>query len=82
MSESVENQHSEKNAASYPDEKIIPTAEEAPAEFGDLKHEIDDEVGILASQALASGDLDQGESKKVLRKIDLYILPFLFVTYG
>ncbi|KAF2807901.1 MFS general substrate transporter [Mytilinidion resinicola] len=43
---------------------------------------IDDEAGDLAAQALASGRLDEAASKKVLRKIDLYILPFLCITYA
>lgn len=64
------------------DEKVAPVVEEAPTEFEDSKHRIDDEAGALANRALASGDLDTVESRKVLRKIDLYILPLLFVTYG
>jgi hypothetical protein len=43
---------------------------------------IDDEAGELAAQALASGPLDEAASKKVLRKIDLYLLPMLCVTYA
>lgn len=82
MSDSVEKQNPAQGDALSPNEKIAPTVEEAPAEFADSKLKIDDEVGALASQALASGDLDQEESRSVLRKIDLYILPLLFVTYG
>lgn len=47
---------------------------------GDLR--IDDEAGELAAQALASGPAEAEISKKVLRKIDLYVLPFLCITYG
>ncbi|OJD32040.1 mfs general substrate transporter [Diplodia corticola] len=43
---------------------------------------IDDEAGDLATQALTSGPLDPEMSKKVLRKIDMYILPFLCITYA
>ncbi|CAG8980630.1 hypothetical protein HYALB_00012817 [Hymenoscyphus albidus] len=43
---------------------------------------ITDEAGELAVVALASGDPDVELSRKVLRKIDLYLLPFLCVTYG
>ena len=43
---------------------------------------INDEAGDLATQALAIGPANVELSKKVLRKIDLYILPFLCITYG
>lgn len=63
------------------DEKVATVVEE-PVEFKDAKHRIDDEAGALADRALASRDLDEAESRKVLKKIDFYILPLLFVTYG
>ncbi|KAL0264708.1 hypothetical protein SLS55_000659 [Diplodia seriata] len=43
---------------------------------------IDDEAGDLAAKALTSGPLDPELSKRVLRKIDMYILPFLCITYA
>lgn len=43
---------------------------------------IDDEAGVLAAKALASGPAEAEISKRVLRKIDWYILPFLCITYG
>ncbi|KAF4302431.1 putative allantoate permease protein [Botryosphaeria dothidea] len=43
---------------------------------------IDDEVGDLAAKALTSGPVDPEMSKRVLRKIDRYILPFLCITYA
>lgn len=63
-------------------EKIAPiTRTETPElEKSDLK--IDDEAGALAVQALESGPVDAEASRKVLRKIDMYILPFLCITYG
>lgn len=62
------------------------TSIEAPVEdhhFIDLnKLEIRDETGQLAARALASGPADPEVAKRVLRKVDLYILPFLCVTYA
>ncbi|KAK7747233.1 hypothetical protein SLS53_001486 [Cytospora paraplurivora] len=46
------------------------------------KLDIKDETGQLATRALASGPADPVLSKEVLRKVDLYILPFLCVTYA
>lgn len=43
---------------------------------------IDDEAGIIAAKALASEPADAEISRRVLRKIDWYILPFLCITYG
>ncbi|KAI9733141.1 MAG: hypothetical protein M1834_003688 [Cirrosporium novae-zelandiae] len=43
---------------------------------------LDDEAGSIAAKALASGPLDPHEAKKLLKKIDWYILPFMCVTYG
>lgn len=43
---------------------------------------IDDEAGELAAKALAVNSLDTEASKRVLKKIDLYILPFLCITYA
>ena len=43
---------------------------------------IKDETGELASKALMSGTVDPEASRKVLKKIDLYLLPFLCITYA
>lgn len=44
---------------------------------------IKDETGNLAALALAHGAVvDPEASRKVLRKIDMYILPFLCITYA
>lgn len=43
---------------------------------------IKDETGNLATLALANGAVDPEASRKVLRKIDMYILPFLCITYA
>lgn len=43
---------------------------------------LDDETGELAVQALRSDEADPVVAKRVLRKIDLYILPFMCITYG
>lgn len=56
-----------------------------PTDIEDLSKSdlhIDDEAGAVAAKALASGPPDTEISKKVLRKIDFYILPFLCITYG
>ncbi|KAJ9144281.1 Allantoate permease protein (Vitamin H transporter) [Pleurostoma richardsiae] len=46
------------------------------------KLDIKDETGELAGIALMSGAADEEASRKVLKKIDRYILPFLCVTYA
>ncbi|UNI25028.1 hypothetical protein JDV02_010737 [Purpureocillium takamizusanense] len=43
---------------------------------------ITDEAGDLAVRAIAAGEPDAAASKRVLRKIDARILPFLCVTYA
>lgn len=43
---------------------------------------IKDETGNLATLALANGAVDPEASRKVLKKIDMYILPFLCITYA
>ncbi|KAI1806655.1 MFS general substrate transporter [Daldinia bambusicola] len=43
---------------------------------------IKDEAGILAARALACEAVDEETSRKVRRKIDIRILPFLCVTYA
>jgi hypothetical protein len=43
---------------------------------------INDEAGEYAIQALAIGEAEPAVAKKVLRKIDLYLLPLLCVTFG
>ncbi|KAH9909754.1 major facilitator superfamily domain-containing protein [Xylariomycetidae sp. FL2044] len=44
--------------------------------------QISDEAGDYAVQALAAGAADSAAAKKVLRKIDLHLLPLLCVTFG
>ncbi|KAI1470599.1 MFS general substrate transporter [Daldinia caldariorum] len=44
--------------------------------------DIKDEAGILAARALACGTVDEETSRKVRRKIDIRILPFLCITYA
>ncbi|CAM6004118.1 unnamed protein product [Sphagnum balticum] len=63
-------------------EKIDVVTESQGDDFGKPELHIDDEAGALAVQALASGPAEAAISKKVLKKIDLYILPFLCITYG
>jgi MFS family permease len=46
------------------------------------KVSIKDETGELAIQAFSLGDVDPAASQHVLRKIDMYILPFLCCTYA
>lgn len=46
------------------------------------KVSIKDETGVLAVQALSLGEVDPAASKLLLRKIDMYILPFLCCTYA
>ncbi|KAI0889085.1 MFS general substrate transporter [Annulohypoxylon maeteangense] len=43
---------------------------------------IEDETGLLAERALASGPIDDQTSQMIRRKIDLRILPFLCITYA
>ncbi|KAI0852934.1 MFS general substrate transporter [Daldinia vernicosa] len=43
---------------------------------------IKDEAGALAARALTSDSVDKETSRKVRRKIDIRILPFLCVTYA
>ncbi|RDW84454.1 hypothetical protein BP6252_02044 [Coleophoma cylindrospora] len=64
------------------DEKITAVGTSDADDLGKSDLRIDDEAGVIAVQALASGVVDPVLSKKVLRKIDFYILPFLCVTYG
>lgn len=63
-------------------EKIPVVMESDDAVFNKSELHIDDEAGEIAAQALASGPADSELSRKVLRKIDWYILPFLCITYG
>ncbi|SPN99720.1 related to permease of the major facilitator superfamily [Cephalotrichum gorgonifer] len=71
------------SASAYGPEK---SAISAPADqdIEPQKHaiHITDEAGDLAGKALAAGPLDEEASKRVRRKIDLYILPFLCATYA
>lgn len=61
-------------------EKTVDIIQQEPNEKAGLH--IDDEAGKLVGLALASGPAEAEISKRVLRKIDFYILPFLCVTYG
>lgn len=63
-------------------EKIAVVTEANGDDFAKSDLHIDDEAGSLAAQALASGPAEAEISKRVLRKIDMYILPFLCITYG
>jgi MFS family permease len=45
-------------------------------------HQIKDEAGDLAVLAISAGQVDPVSSKRVLKKIDLHILPFLCITYA
>ncbi|KAI1339316.1 major facilitator superfamily domain-containing protein [Xylariaceae sp. FL0016] len=47
-----------------------------------MKLDIKDEAGELAAKALMSGAVDEALSRKIRRKIDLRILPFLCITYA
>jgi len=64
------------------DEKVTPVIQNDVEDFSKGDIHIDDEAGYLAERALASGPAEAEISKRVLRKIDLYILPFLCITYG
>lgn len=61
------------------------TSVEPPAGHHDIdldKLDIKDETGHLAARALAGGPADPITSKRILKKVDMYILPFLCVTYA
>lgn len=72
---------SEKQASGDVGDDIRPASVDTAAEGGS-KLAIKDEAGELAAQALQAGAVDQDASARVRRKIDLYILPFLCVTYA
>lgn len=55
---------------------------DGPAEKFPITTTIKDETGNLAALALAHGAVDPEASRKVLQKIDMYILPFLCITYA
>lgn len=46
------------------------------------KANIKDETGVLATLALTNDPVDPQTSRRVLRKIDAHILPFLCITYA
>ncbi|KAI0126071.1 major facilitator superfamily domain-containing protein [Xylariales sp. AK1849] len=46
------------------------------------KMDIKDEAGEFAAKALTSGVVDPEASRRVRRKIDMHILPFLCITYA
>ena len=64
------------------DEKINEATRTNTLDFEKKNIQISDEAGELAARALASGPAEAEVSRRVLRKIDLYILPILCVTYG
>ena len=64
------------------DEKIAAVIKTDTEDLSKSDLHIDDEAGVVAAKALASGPAEAEISKKVLRKIDFYILPFLCITYG
>lgn len=70
--------------ASADAEKITEAQPRAPSLDGNEKtaHRITDEAGDLAVMAISAGPLDEATSKRVLRKIDFHILPFLCITYA
>jgi hypothetical protein len=47
-----------------------------------LKPRSDDEAAALAVEAFSAGPFDPEKAKTVLRKIDTYTLPILYLTYG
>ncbi|KAH7026368.1 major facilitator superfamily domain-containing protein [Microdochium trichocladiopsis] len=53
-----------------------------PKDIQMVNMKIQDEAGELAAQALMMGELDQESARKVRRKIDMRILPFLCITYA
>ena len=64
------------------DEKVTFVPQTDLEDFGKANLHIDDEAGDLAAKALASGPAEADISRRVLKKIDLFILPFLCITYG
>ncbi|KAI0109891.1 MFS general substrate transporter [Daldinia grandis] len=61
-------------------QQIITTSSILDADAVEL--DIKDEAGALAARALTSDVVDEETSRKVRRKIDMRILPFLCVTYA
>jgi MFS family permease len=70
----------EKRAATGGDIEVANTVNDGTSSIH--KVSIKDETGALAIQALSQGEVDPEASKRVLRKIDMYILPFLCCTYA
>ena len=64
------------------DEKTTAVVRTETEDLAKSELRIDDEAGVLAVRALENGPAEAEISKKVLRKIDMYILPFLCITYG
>ncbi|KAF3061967.1 hypothetical protein GL218_04218 [Daldinia childiae] len=62
------------------DQQTVTTSGIRDAEAVQL--DIKDEAGYLAARALTSDAVDEETSRKVRRKIDVRILPFLCVTYA
>jgi len=63
-------------------EKIQPVVTNEATNLETLKLKSDDEAAALAIEAFSAGPIDQEKAKKVLRKINTYILPILCLTYG
>jgi hypothetical protein len=64
-------------------DKIIASVDDVDhAEIGKPGLQIKDEAGNVAVTALATDSASPEERRAVLRKIDLYILPMMCVTYG
>lgn len=82
MSDSTATKMSENLEESSPEYHQDPKniAVEGIAEKSELH--LDDETAELAVQALRTDEADPVVAKRVLRKIDLYILPFMCITYG
>jgi len=58
-----------------------PAGDDGPSkELASIK--IQDEAGDLAARALMLSELDQESARKVRRKIDMPVLPFLCITYA
>jgi hypothetical protein len=77
----------EKAVASEETTEVIAPVSENHANFDStdvekLKGLINDEAGQIAIEAIVAGDIDPEKAKRVLRKIDMYILPILCITYG
>ncbi|KAH8594751.1 major facilitator superfamily domain-containing protein [Bisporella sp. PMI_857] len=64
------------------DAKIDPVTRTETPDLTKSEFRINDEAGEVAVKALESGPAEAQIAKRVLKKIDLYILPILCITYG